>query len=296
MSVVSPSSINKPFEQGNTLPQWSQQTLSSTLFVVISELIADSIFYHPSLVTDLTQLSEPEESSLNALLNDQSIAEHFVDTLVERIEQAIKPHHQSVRVCLSNEDSAQSRTLLGGEKVTVEPNPALGVRGVARLTDSEYADAFELECNVIKRLISKGHPIEIVVPFVRSLSDAAGIIDGLAEQGLPRGLHGLQVSFVCQVPSAALLAERLLAYFDGMLLDWDSLAQFTLATDNTVESLVERYQPTDNDAVFQLAEIAIKAVHQTSKPLSILVSEQSVSTKIQRFLSEIAQPDSVYYY
>ncbi|EKO3720450.1 phosphoenolpyruvate synthase [Vibrio metschnikovii] len=296
MSVVSPSSVNKPFEQGNTLPQWSQQTLSSTLFVAISELIADSIFYYPGLVTDQDQLSELEKSSLQALLNDQTIAEHFVDTLVERIEQGIQPHHQGVRICLSSADSAQSRTLLGGEKVAVESNPALGVRGVARLTDSEYADAFELECNVIKRLISKGHPIEIVVPFVRSLSDAAGIIDGLAEQGLPRGLHGLQVSFVCQVPSAALLAERLLAYFDGMLLDWDSLAQFTLATDNTVESLVERYQPTDNDAVFQLAEMAIKAVHQTSKPLSILVSEQSVSTKIQRFLSEIAQPDSVYYY
>lgn len=63
------------------------------------------------------------------MLGGIPLEQHFVATLVTQIEQAIEPHHQSVRVCLSCADSYGYQTLLGGSLEADEVNPAMGLRG-----------------------------------------------------------------------------------------------------------------------------------------------------------------------
>ncbi|MFA0521359.1 phosphoenolpyruvate synthase, partial [Vibrio sp. 10N.222.55.E8] len=75
--------------------------------------------------------------------------------------------------------------------------------------------------------------------------------DLLAEQGLPRGLNGLKVLFSCDVPSAVLLSERLLHYFDGVVVNVDSLASFTLGIDKHNEVQRHAFDP-QNEAVIIL--------------------------------------------
>ena len=208
MSFEHPSMIHEQLVLGNSLLGDQQPSNSPYLFVSLSELIAESVFYHPTLVCSTDSLSELEKSSLDAILGGLSIEEHFVNTLVTQIEQAITAQ-QHIRVALSHADSHDFQALIGGSVEKSEVNPAIGLRGVARYASNSYAAGFALECKVIKTLRDKGHDIEIVVPFVRTLSDAATIIDRLAEQGLPRGLNGLKVSYTCNVPSAALLADAI---------------------------------------------------------------------------------------
>ncbi|MCG3729047.1 putative PEP-binding protein [Vibrio cincinnatiensis] len=293
MSLEQSPTIQPQLVLGNTLPQISTQTPSADLFVSLSELIAESVFYHPAISVEDDSLTELEKNSLSALLDGKTVDAHFVDTLVTRIEQGIKPQHKVIRICLSGIDSAQFQTLIGGDCESVEANPAMGVRGVSRFASAAYASAFTLECQVIKTLQEKGHNIEIVVPFVRALSDAATIIDRLAEQGLPRGLNGLKVLYVCNVPAAAILAERLLQYFDGVVIDWQDLSQFTLGVDKGNRELDYLYNP-DSEAIMLLAEVAIKAAHQAKKPLLMVTYSLQEFPKLQAFLAEIAQAESIY--
>ncbi|MFV0486497.1 MAG: phosphoenolpyruvate synthase, partial [Vibrio fluvialis] len=63
MSLEHNATIHEQLALGNTLPKAMAQAPSSYLFVSLSELIAESVFYHPALVSGTDQLSELEKSS-----------------------------------------------------------------------------------------------------------------------------------------------------------------------------------------------------------------------------------------
>ncbi|WP_165311320.1 putative PEP-binding protein [Vibrio ziniensis] len=294
MSFEQSEIIQQELALGNTLPSTDSQQSSHALFVSLSELIAESVFYHPALTAGgVDLLPELEQNSLKSLLNDQTIEQHFVSVLVDQIAKSISDKHTSIRICLSSSDSYAFKALIGGSIEEDEVNPAMGVRGVSRFASSKYSPAFALECKVIKALQEKGHKVEIVVPFVRALSDAATIIDRLAEQGLPRGLNGLKVLYVCSVPSAALVADKLLQYFDGVVIDWDELTQMTLGVDKHNESLSYLYNP-ESEAVSQLANFAVSAANLAKKPVVVVTHGLESYPKLQEHLSETIQPESVF--
>lgn len=284
MSEQNMSVINAGLNIGTGVLSNAAQGDSSAVFVSLSELIAEHVFYHPALVSGTESLSDLELQSLASILNEKSIKEHFIATLVSHIEEAITDKNAVIQVSLSDSDSHHFKTLIGGRSVeSDEVNPAIGLRGVSRFASPDYADGFKLECEVIKALQQLGYQIEIVVPFVRSLSDAATIIDRLAEQGLPRGLNGLKVSYMCHVPSAALLADRLLQYFDGVLIDWDALTQCTLGIDKYNEKLAYLYNP-ESQSITMLADYVTSAAEKVNKPLSIVTTDLGSYPKLQTYL------------
>ena len=252
----------------------------------------DRVFYHPSIESHLDTLSDIEKTSLDAILGDKSVDEHFVSTLVVAIQAAVQPNHNAVRVALSSADSYGFRSLLGGNCEVEEVNPALGVRGVARYATPEYSKAFALECQVIKTLREQGINVEIVVPYVRALSDAAKIIDLLAEQGLPRGLNGLKVLFSCDVPSAVLLSERLLHYFDGAAVNVDSLTQFALGVDKQNEAQQHAFDP-QNEAVITLISSIVKATQHAKKPVLIVTQGLVDYPRLQGYIADLEGVDTV---
>ncbi len=293
MSFEQQGLIHQELVLGNTLPNNGVSFSGSTLFVSLSDLIAESVFYHPALAAGMESLTELEQSSLASLLNGQSLEEHFVATLTNSIVQAITAEHTSIRICLSSADSYGFKALIGGSLEAEEVNPALGLRGVSRFASNAYSSAFALECMVIKELQKQGYNIEIVVPFVRALSDAATIIDRLAEQGLPRGLNGLKVLYSCCVPSAALLADKLLQYFDGVVIDWDELTQTTLGVDKHNEAISYLYNP-ESEALTQLVSIAVTAASASKKPIIVVTRGLEDFPKLQEHLIENIEPESVF--
>lgn len=267
MSNSAQGDIAFELEMVNTLPAYSEQPESEQLYVSFSELISDTVFYHPALKQE--ELSSADSATLSTLLNGNSLQDHFVSTLYSEIKKSIKPSHKVIRVSLSNMDSYEFGALLGGECESKEINPAIGLRGVVRYVSDLYASSFALECEVIKRLRQEGYDIEAVVPFVRTMSDAATIIDRLAVQGLPRGLNGFKLHYSCDVPSSILLADKILPYFDGVVVNLANLAQFTLGIDNKNEALEHSFD-LQNEAVTKLMIQLIKKAKKTGKPCLIL--------------------------
>lgn len=167
-----------------------------------------------------------------------------------------------------------------------EANPLMGVRGVSRYLRPEWAKLFVLQCNLIKRLrlVTGDLPLAIVIPFVRTYSDAASVHDLLAEQGLFRGKAGLQVHFMCDLPANAVMADKFLHYFDGMVINLDHLAQFSLAIDPGNTAL--DYAFHNNDAVIFLAQRALKMSRDAGKPCEFTGRAVKDSEPVRRWLIE----------
>ncbi|MEZ8022466.1 putative PEP-binding protein [Vibrio sp. 10N.286.52.C3] len=292
MTQENQSTLHPELVLGDVLPSYNDNNNSNHLYVSLSELVMDRVFYHPSIESHLDTLTDIEKTSLDAILGDKTVDEHFVSTLVIAIQAAVQPNHTSVRIALSSADSYGFRSLLGGNCEAEEINPALGVRGVARYATPEYSKAFALECQVIKTLREQGINVEVVVPYVRTLSDAAKIIDLLAEQGLPRGLNGLKVLFSCDVPSAVLLSERLLHYFDGVVVNVDSLASFTLGVDKHNEAQQHAFDP-QNEAVITLLDMIVKATLNAKKPVLLVTQGLVDYPRLQGYIADLEGVETV---
>ncbi|ASI90999.1 putative PEP-binding protein [Vibrio mediterranei] len=276
---------------GNVLPSFGEQQQPAThLYVSISELIMEKIFFHPNYASMVDSLDTVELEAINAILGEQSASEFFVETLVNAIKAANIASYDTVRLELNDANSYEMSALLGGGAEPDEVNPCLGLRGVSRFASDAYKACFALECEVIKRLRADGINVEIVVPCVRALSDAAKIIDRLAEQGLPRGLNGLKVLFACDTPSAVLLSERLLQYFDGLVIKVESLTQLTLGVDINQEELVHLYDP-QNEAVLKLIKEAVTASKEARKPVLLTIGALDDYPVLKDFIAELGRID-----
>jgi pyruvate,water dikinase len=299
MSIEHPQYASEyPIAFGNVFPADSQQQsdLFSHLYVSLSDLVAETIFYHPGIDAHLSELDETEKQSLDSILGGKAVSEHFVAVLTEQIINRIdSADYETIRICLSDADSHEYRSLIGGRFEPEEVNPAMGCRGVSRLVSKHQSQHFSLECDVIKQLRTKGIPVEIVVPFVRTLSDAAAMIDRLAEQGLPRGLNGLKVLYSCDVPSAALLSERLLHYFDGVVVHADHLTQFTLGVDKYNEALSHLCKP-ESESVTSLIDMVVKSAHRGKKTAAVVIQSFELHPEFQIYAKERLQADILYTY
>jgi pyruvate,water dikinase len=85
----------------------------------------------------------------------------------------------------------------------------LGFRGASRYIAHSFRDCFEMECAAMKKVRNELGltNVQLMVPFVRNVEEAKGVVDLLAEHGLKRGENELKLIMMCEIPSNALLAE-----------------------------------------------------------------------------------------
>jgi pyruvate,water dikinase len=196
----------------------------------------------------------------------------FVNKLVEgiaTIAAAFNPKPVIVR--LSDFKSNEYAHLLGGTRYEPhEENPMIGFRGASRYRDAEFRPAFDLECRAVRYVredMGFGN-LKIMVPFVRTLEEAAEVVEVLAENGIERGRNGLELIMMCEIPSNAILAERFLEHFDGFSIGSNDLTQFTLALDRDSGLVAGLFNERD-PAVKALISQAIAACHAQGKYIGI---------------------------
>jgi phosphoenolpyruvate-protein phosphotransferase len=166
------------------------------------------------------------------------------------------------------------RTLdIGGDKpapylhMPKEDNPFLGLRGV-RLT-LRYQELFENQLRALF-LAGVGYDLRIMFPMVSALDEliqVRAIIEriqsNLAEEGKPRCEHP-QIGIMVEVPSAAIMADRLADFVDFFSIGTNDLSQYTLAAERTstdVAYLADAFQP----AIIELIHHVIEAAHRKGK-------------------------------
>jgi len=255
--------------------EFAQMPNSGVGLARLEFIINNYIGVHPKAILDYPNVDADLKKAVESVARGHASPRAFyVDKLAEgiaTIAAAFWPKPVIVR--LSDFKSNEYRKLIGGSRYEPdEENPMLGFRGASRYISGDFSDAFAMECEALKRV---RHDmgltnVEIMVPFVRTVRQAERVVAMLAERGLKRGVGGLRLIMMCEVPSNAILAEQYLDHFDGMSIGSNDLTQLTLGLDRDsgLEQLAGDFDERD-PAVKALISRAIAACRATGKYIGI---------------------------
>lgn len=237
-------------------------------------LISNTIGIHPKALLNFDSLTNLELKQLIAekTASYASPVEYYIERLKEGIATIASAFYpKPVIVRLSDFKSNEYANLIGGaDYEPLEENPMLGFRGAARYVSSNFSDCFALECIAVKRVREDMGltNVEVMIPFVRTLSEAANVIAALKQNGLERGKDGLRIIMMCELPSNALLAHEFLEYFDGFSIGSNDLTQLTLGLDRDSGLIAAQFDERDL-AVKTLLHLAIAACKKQGKYIGI---------------------------
>jgi pyruvate,water dikinase len=236
-------------------------------------IINKMIGVHPKALLNFDEQSaELQEEIREIIAGYDNPVEFYIAKLTEGISTLAAAYApEKVIVRMSDFKSNEYANLVGGEGFEPEEeNPMIGYRGASRYISKDFRDCFALECEAIKRVrndMDMTH-VEIMIPFIRTLGEAAAVIDILAEHGLKRGENGLRIIMMCELPSNALLADQFLDYFDGFSIGSNDLTQLTLGLDRDSGLVAHLFDERD-PAIKILLEMAINACKARGKYVGI---------------------------
>ncbi len=265
-------------------------------------IISNSIRAHPAALLDYAGLDAGTRAQVDALTAGYaSPREFYIERLAEGIGTiACAFHPKPVIVRLSDFKSNEYAALIGGARHEPrEENPMLGFRGASRYPSPAFAECFALECEALGRVRGRMGLANVVVmvPFVRTPEEGRRVLDLMAGHGLARGRDGLQVYFMCEIPSNCLRADDFLDLCDGYSIGSNDLTQLALGVDrdSALVTGIDERDPT----VLALMEMAIAACRRRGKYIGICGQAPSDWPEITRWLVERGigsislNPDSV---
>lgn len=236
-------------------------------------IINRMIGIHPKALLHFDKQDAELQAEINELIAGyESPVEFYISKLVEGISTlgaAFAPERVIVR--MSDFKSNEYANLVGGQQYEPEEeNPMIGFRGASRYISEDFRECFALECEAIKRVRNEMDltNVEIMIPFVRTLEEAAQVIEILEAHGLKRGENGLKVIMMCELPSNCLLAEEFLEYFDGFSIGSNDLTQLTLGLDRD-SGLIAHLFDERNPAIKKLLSMAIQTAKAKGKYVGI---------------------------
>jgi len=270
--------------------EFSQLPNSGVGLARLEFIINNEIGVHPRACLEYPSLP----SSLKGKLEEKargyaSPKDFFREKMVEgvaTIAAAFWPKQVIVR--LSDFKSNEYRKLLGGERYEPEEeNPMLGFRGASRYIAESFRECFELECAAMKKVRDELGltNVELMVPFIRTVSEAKQVIKLLQQNGLERGKNGLKIVMMCELPSNAILAEQFLELFDGFSIGSNDLTQLTLGLDRDSGLVAEGFDERDA-AVKAMLAMAIGACRKHGKYVGICGQGPSDHPDLARWLME----------
>jgi len=236
-------------------------------------IINRQIGIHPKALLDLERLQEPLRSQIaDTVAGYPSPRDYFVTRIAEGVATlaaAFAPEPVIVR--MSDFKSNEYANLIGGELYEPhEENPMIGYRGASRYLSPDFADCFAMECDALRYVRDEMGltNVKIMIPFVRTITEAEGVVALLAANGLRRGENDLQVIMMCELPSNAVNADAFLDHFDGFSIGSNDMTQLTLGLDRDSALVAAGFDERDAAVKFMIST-AIKACKARGKYVGI---------------------------
>ena len=254
-------------------------------------IINNHIMIHPMALVNWETLEDAEAKARIVDLTqgwDDKQA-FFVDTLARGIGRiAASRYPRPVILRMSDLKSNEYARLIGGAAFEPkEENPMLGWRGASRYYNPDYQAGFALECRAVK-LLREGMGFDnviVMIPFCRTPAEADRVLAVMAENGLVRGVQGLQVYVMCEIPANVILADAFADRFDGFSIGSNDLTQLTLGVDRDSVRLAELFDERD-EAVRTLIAQLIERAHAKGREVGLCGQAPSDHPGFAAFLVE----------
>ena len=166
---------------------------------------------HPMALINYPNLKRREDvETISQRIGEEDPKEFFIRSLAEgvgRIACAFYPKPVIVR--MSDFKSNEYAMLIGGREFEPnEENPMLGFRGASRYYDERYAAGFKLECLALCRVREDMGltNVKAMIPFCRTVDEGRKVVSLMSEYGLVRGVEGLEIYVMAEIPSNVISA------------------------------------------------------------------------------------------
>jgi pyruvate,water dikinase len=252
-------------------------------------IITQAIRVHPLALLHPERIADPaERAEIERLVRaEASPTEFFVRRLAEGVATIGAAFHpRPVILRLSDFKTNEYAHLLGGRAFEPEEeNPMLGFRGAARYVHPAYAEGFALECEAVRRVRETMglRNVQLMVPFCRSIGEAQRVVEALESHGLRRGVDGLELYVMCEIPNNVIQAGEFARYFDGFSIGSNDLTQLVLGVDRDSAMVAEAFNERD-PGVMAFIRTAIESVHAAGRSIGICGQAPSDYPEFAEFL------------
>jgi len=251
-------------------------------------IISNYIKIHPLALCNYPKIEQTVKDQIYKIIGNHSDGKwYFIKRLargISKIASAFYPNDVIVR--LSDFKSNEYRNLIGGELYEPnEENPMIGWRGASRYYSPEYEAAFELECEAIKfaREEMKMDNVIVMIPFCRTPTECELVIKKLEKHGLVRGVNGLKIYLMCEIPSNVIEADKFSPMIDGVSIGGNDLLQLTLGVDRDSDKIT--YLSNDENLSYRrMISMAIKTYKSYGIKVGFCGQQPSDSTEFCNFL------------
>jgi pyruvate, water dikinase len=214
-------------------------------------IVAEHIRVHPMA---LVQPQRIDDSAVRARIERLTEgyarpADFFVQQLAEGVAAiAAAFYPRPVIVRLSDFKTNEYASLLGGHWFEpLEANPMIGFRGASRYAHPAYAEGFALECEALKRVRDDMGlvNVKLMIPFCRRVDEGERVLAAMARHGLQRGVNGLEVYVMCEIPNNVIQINAFAKLFDGFSIGSNDLTQLVLGVDRDSELVAFDFDERD---------------------------------------------------
>lgn len=252
-------------------------------------VINNAIKVHPMALVHFDRLTDQaakaEIARMTRAYSDKT--EFFVDGLARGLSQiAAVVYPKPVIVRMSDFKTNEYAELLGGREFEPhEENPMIGLRGASRYYSPQYEEGFALECKAILRLRKEMgfDNVVVMIPFCRTPLEADRVLQVMEKHGLKRGVDGLEVYVMGEIPANVILAEDFARRFDGFSIGSNDLTQLTLGVDRDSEELAALFDESD-PAVLWMIESLIARAHKAGAKVGLCGQAPSNDPAFARLL------------
>jgi pyruvate,water dikinase len=254
-------------------------------------IITTFIKIHPLALLNYATLTDPEvRRQIEALTVGYADKPQF---FVEKLAQgaatlAAAFYPKDVILRLSDFKTNEYANLIGGAAYEPhEENPMIGFRGASRYYHPRYRDGFALECRAVKRVREEMGltNLKVMIPFCRTVEEGRRVLLEMAQHGLTRGVNGLEVYMMCEIPSNVILADAFAEIFDGFSIGSNDLTQLILGVDRDSEIVAPIFDER-NAAVKTMIAQAIAACRARGRKIGICGQAPSDYPEFAQFLVE----------
>ena len=208
----------------------------------------------------------------------------YIDKLsygIAKISAAFYPNPVIVR--FSDFKTNEYRALVGGDLYEPrEENPMIGWRGASRYYSPDFAQAFLLEIEALKKVVGEMGLTNtaIMVPFCRTPEEGKKVVKIIRDNGL----KGIKIFVMCEIPANVILADQFLDIFDGMSIGSNDLTQLTLGIDRDGNDKIKGIANENDESVKILISQVIKKCKARGKYVGICGQAPSDYPDFVKFL------------
>lgn len=215
---------------------------------------------------DDAALSKEIKKRIFGYVNEEDFFIKKLSYGIAKIAAAFYPNPVIVR--FSDFKSNEYYNLLGGSHFEpVEENPMIGWRGASRYYSEKYKPAFELECKAIK-LVREEMGLDnvvVMIPFCRTVTELVMVKAVMKEFGLERGVKGLELYLMAEIPSNIILADEFADHVDGFSIGSNDLTQLTLGLDRDSSLVADLYDERNNAVKLMIGSLINSAKRKKVK-------------------------------